>query len=99
MKTQMTQTKSIDPIDYENISVDNYGEARQKHETTRSLNEKGRERHSYKSSSSSVSASSYHQPTSQEGSSHHSKECSREKDKWKFSSQRSKFHIIDDLFY
>ena len=79
MKT-MSRTKSTGHINYKDISG--------KKEEARLLTEKVRERHAYKSSSSSVS--SYHHMATQEDYNQHKKECSGEKEKWKFSSHSSK---------
>ena len=79
----MLRTKSTGHIDYEDPS------AQKENEDTRLLTEKVRERNAYKSSSSSVS--SYHHMTAQEDFTKHKKECSEEKEKWKFNSNSSEF--------
>ena len=88
MKT-MSRIKSNDHIDHEGLSdkIEN--------EATRLLTEKVRERHSYKSSSSSVT--SYQHLTAQEGYGQHSKECSGEKENWKFNSHSSEFQTFNTL--
>ena len=88
MKT-MSRTKSNDHIDYEGLSD------KKEIEEARLLTEKVRERHSYKSSSSSVT--SYHHLTAQEGYTKHNKECSGEKEKWKFNSHRSELQTFKTL--